>query len=120
MNNVLRLLATFLLCASVTLGQTAHETTILGDSLETNLPSGASLRLHLHDGDYRVVGSDSERISIHVEGKNVVQANSIKIHLKRSDDAADLTLSHVPKKELTITIEIPKTTTYMLGCAVGT
>jgi len=29
---------------------------------------------YLHDGNFRIVGSDSEKISIHVEGKNVEQA----------------------------------------------
>jgi hypothetical protein len=66
--------------------------------------------LHLHDGDFRVVGSDSEKISIHVAGKNMEQADHIKIHLKRSDNAVELKLSHVPKKELQVTIEIPKST----------
>jgi hypothetical protein len=64
--------------------------------------------LHLHDGDFRVVGSDSEKISIHVHGKNVEQAKNIKIQLRRSGSAVDLELSHVPKKELQVTIEIPK------------
>lgn len=64
----------------------------------------------LHDGDFRVVGSDSEKISIHVAGKNVEQAGHIKIHLKRSDDRVYLKLSHVPKNELQVTIEIPRST----------
>jgi hypothetical protein len=66
--------------------------------------------LHLHDGDVRVVGSDSEKISIHVEGKNAEQARNIKIQLKRQGSAVDLKLSHVPKKELQVTIEIPRST----------
>jgi hypothetical protein len=64
----------------------------------------------LHDGDFRVVGSDSDKLSIHVQGKNVEQAKNIKIQLQRSGTAVDLTLSHVPKKELQLTIEIPKST----------
>jgi hypothetical protein len=111
MSNLFRFLATLLLCASATQGQAAQETMNLGHNVfEAKLPSGVSLRLHLHDGDYRVVGSDAERISIHVEGKNVVPANGIKIQLRHSDDAVDLKLSHVPKKQLAITIEIPKAT----------
>ena len=111
MNNVFRFLALFLLFESVAFGQAAQETaTLQNQSFETNLASGATLRLHLHDGDFRVVGSDSDKISIHVEGKNVEQAKNIKIQLKRSDGAVDLKLSHVPKKELQVTIEIPKST----------
>jgi hypothetical protein len=111
MSNALRLLASCLLVVSAARGQTAQHTTDLEHhDFETNLASGATLRLHLHDGDFRVVGSDSEKISIHVEGKNAVEANQIRLQLRRSDHAVDLTLSHVPKKELEVTIEIPKTT----------
>jgi hypothetical protein len=109
MNNALRLMAVFLLFESVAFCQTTQETTNLQhQGFETNLPSGVNLRLHLHDGDFRVVGSDSEKISIHVEGKNVEQAKNIKIQLSRSGSAVDLKLSHVPKKELQVTIEIPR------------
>jgi hypothetical protein len=109
--NVFRLLAVFLLFASMAFCQTAQETTKLQhQGLETNLASRANLRLHLHDGHFRVVGSDSDKIAIHVEGKNVEQAKNIKIQLKRSGSAVDLKLSDVPKKELQVTIEIPKST----------
>ena len=111
MNKTLRLLAVFLLFESVAFCQTTQEATNLQhQGFETNLDSGANLRLHLHDGDFRVVGSDSEKISIHVEGKNVELAKSIKIHVNRSGSAVDLTLSHVPKKDLQVTIEIPRST----------
>jgi hypothetical protein len=111
MKNLFRLLAAYLLFASAAFCQTTRETANLEHrSFETNLTSGSSLRLHLHDGDFRVVGSDSEKISIHVEGKNVEQAENIKIQLERSQKAVDLTLSRVPKNELQVTIEIPRST----------
>jgi len=111
MSNPFRLLAVFLLFTSVALCQTTQETTTFQhQDFETNLASGANLRLHLHDGDFRVVGSDSQKISIHVEGKNLELAKNIKIQLKRSEGAVDLKLSHVPKNELQVTIQIPKST----------
>jgi hypothetical protein len=111
MNKTIRLLAVFLLFESVAFCQTAQEATNLQhQGFETNLDSGASLRLHLHDGDFRVVGSDSEKIAIHVEGKNVELAKKIKIHVNRAGSAVDLKLSRVPKKELQVTIEIPRST----------
>jgi hypothetical protein len=111
MNNPFRLLAVSVLFTSVGFCQTAQETTNLQHQrFETNLTSGASLRLHLHEGDFRVVGSDSEKISVRVAGKNAEQAKQIRIRLKRSDGDVDLKLSHVPKKELQVTIEIPRST----------
>jgi hypothetical protein len=109
MKNFFRFLSLCLLFAPVAFCQTAQETTIFQpQGYETNLTSGSRLRLHLHDGDFRVVGSDSEKISIHVEGKNAELAKNIKIRLKRTGSAVDLTLSHVPKNELQVTIEIPR------------
>jgi len=111
MNNAFRLLAVSLLLVPVAFCQSAQETTKLQQqSFESNLASGANLRLHLHDGNFRVVGSDAEKISIHVEGKNLEQAKNIKVQLTRSDGGVDLKLSHVPKNELLVTIEIPKST----------
>ena len=111
MNNPFRLLAVSVLFTSVGFCQSAQETTNLQHQrFETNLTSGASLRLHLHEGDFRVVGSDSEKISVRIAGKNAEQAKQIRIRLKRSDGDVDLKLSHVPKKELQVTIEIPRST----------
>ncbi len=111
MNNVFRLPAIWLLFASVAFCQAARETTNLQDQdFETDLASGSNLRLHLHDGDFRVVGSGSEKIFVHVEGKSVGQARNIRIQLKRSGRTVDLKLSHVPKNELQVTIQIPRST----------
>jgi len=111
MNNVFRFLAVYLLFASVALCQAEQKITNLqhGD-FEAVLASSANLRLHLHDGHFRVVGSDSEKISVHVEGKNMELARNIKIQLKRTDGAVELKLSHVPKNELQVTIAIPRST----------
>ena len=111
MNNPIRLLAVSVLFTSLGFCQNSQETTNLqNQKFETNLTSGASLRLHLHEGDFRVVGTDSEKISVRVEGKNLEQAKQIKIQMKRSDRGVDLKLWHVPKKELQVTIEIPRST----------
>jgi hypothetical protein len=111
MNKPFRLIVVALLFTSVGFCQSTQESTYLQhQNFETNLASGASLRLHLHDGDFHIVGSDSQKISVHVEGKNVELAKRIKIELKRSDGAVDLKLSHVPKNELQVTIEIPRST----------
>jgi len=111
MSSPFRFLAAFLLFASAAFCQAAPETANLQhQDFEVNLPSGANLRLHLRNGDFRVVGSDSQKISVHVEGKNLGWAKDIKIQLKRSDGAVDLKLSHVPKNELQVTIRVPKST----------
>ena len=111
MRRVLLFLALLLWCSPTEQAQSPQVVTHLQNhAYETDLAGGTALRLHFHDGDFRVVGSDSAKISIHAEGKNIDQADRIKIHLQRSDNALELTLSNVPKKELQVTIEIPKST----------
>ena len=111
MNIVFRLLIVCLLLTSAAICRTAQETTNLGDrGFEAGMASGATLRLHLHDGDFRIVGTDSEKISISVDGKSVEQAKNIKFQLKRSGSIVDLKLSHVLKEELRVTTEIPRST----------
>src|SRR5208283_629146 len=111
MNKAFQFLAVYLFLAPLAFCQAEQKLSDLQhQDFQANLASGANLRLHLHDGDIRVVGSDSEKISIHVEGKNIELAKNIEIQLKRSDSTVDLTLSHVPKNELQVTIAIPKST----------
>jgi len=83
----------------------------VNQDFETPFSRGNSLRLRLHDGDFRVIGTDSEKISIHVDAKNVDQVKRIGIRLKREDDGTlNLELSHVPKNELQVTITVPLST----------
>jgi hypothetical protein len=111
MKNLICVFAVSLLFASVALGRTPQDSTNLSpQGYQTNLTPDATLRLHLHEGDFRVIGGDSNTISIHAEGKNIDQANNIKIQIKRTGTDVDLTLSHVPKKELQVTIAIPRST----------
>ena len=111
MGNAWRIAAVCLLFASIGLCQAVEETSsVEHQDFETKIAHGANLRLHLHDGNFRVIGSDSDKISIHVEGKNADQAKNIKIRLKRENGSVDLKLTHVPKNELQVTIRIPLST----------
>ena len=111
MRDALRVVMASLLFASVGFCQARQDTSsLVHQDFEAELASGTNLRLHLHEGDFRVVGSDSDKISVHVEGKNVDQAKKIRIGVKRTNGTVDLTLSHVPKNELQVTIKVPVST----------
>lgn len=81
-----------------------------GGSLQNDLSPINNLRLHLRDGDYRIVAGDSDDITIRTDGKNREGAKKVKVLLKRSGDALDITLTHVPKNECKVTIEVPRET----------
>jgi hypothetical protein len=81
-----------------------------GHPYQSGLADITTVRLHLKDGDFRVVGVDSDDITIRTEGKNVEKAARMKVQLKRSGDVLDLTFSNVPKNEVQVTIAIPRET----------
>lgn len=81
-----------------------------GRGLQSDLGDINTVRLHLKDGDYRIIGVDSDDITIRTEGKNADQAKHMKVRLSRSGDSLDITLLNVPKSEVQVTIAIPKET----------
>jgi hypothetical protein len=81
-----------------------------GSALQSDMPPITTVRLHLRDGDYRIVASDSDDITIRSDGKNRDGASKVRVLLKRTGDSLDVTLKNVPKKECQITIVVPRET----------
>jgi len=95
------------------------ETATLDGPLQTDLSKIANLRLHLHDGDFRIVGSDASDITIHADGKNRALARNMQVRLKRTGDSLDITFSHVPKNEFQVTISVPRETNLFARMRAG-
>jgi Putative adhesin len=91
-------------------GTNVETATLNGQPFHTDLARIANLRLHLHDGDFRIVGSDSDEVTIHTDGKNRAQTKKMQVQLKRTGDSLDITFLHVPKNEVQVTIAVPKQT----------
>lgn len=90
---------------------TNEETLSLSEHpLQSELEEITNLRLHLKDGDFRIVGVDSGDITIRTDGKNVAEAKRMRVRLKRSGHSLDLTFFNVPKNEVQVTIAIPRET----------
>jgi hypothetical protein len=77
---------------------------------QSELSRIAQVRFHFEDGDFRIVGSDSDEISIRANGKNAALAKKMKVQIRRSGDALDVTFTRVPKNEVQVTIAIPRET----------
>jgi hypothetical protein len=99
----------------------ATETATLydGSSYQADLNRITNLRLHLHDGDFRVVGSDSTEITIRADGKNRGLARKMQVQLKRTGDSLDVIFLHVPKNEFQVTIAVPKETNLFARMRAG-
>ena len=111
----------FSCCAFADPGAAAREETLAldGQPFQTDLTRIAAVRLHLRDGDFRIVGGDSDQITIHTDGKNAPLAKKMKVQIRRSGDCLDLTLLNVPKNELQVTIAIPKETSLYARMRAG-
>lgn len=81
--------------------------------------SGGRLRMYLRSGDFHIEGSDSNRIMVHVEGRNAWRASDMRVRLERWSDAANLTVSGGPKDDLTVTIEVPRKTGLFVRMPAG-
>ena len=75
---------------------------------QADFAGGRFLRLHLHDGDFRIVGSDTGTIHITATGRKIGEARKIKFDFSRVGNTVNLKLSHVPKNELQVTIAVPR------------
>jgi hypothetical protein len=66
------------------------------------------LRLYVRSGEVRIVGTDAEKISVDLSGKNADKIADVKAQLTCKDNLAELHVSGGPKDELRITIHVPK------------
>lgn len=89
------------------------------NSVQSEAADITIVRLHLKDGDFRIVGVDSDEITIRTEGKNADQAKHMKVRLQRSGDSLDLTFLNVPKNDVQVTIAIPKDTNLFARMRAG-
>jgi len=102
------LFSTWGLSATVSAGSKAETFELNEHAFQSDLGDITSVRIHLKDGDFRIVGVDSDDITIRTDGQNVNKAGHMKVHLKRNGGILDLTFSDVPKNNCQVTIAIPK------------
>jgi hypothetical protein len=86
---------------------------------QVDFPSGSRLRVHLRSGEFRIVGRDDNKISVHFQGRNADRAQDLTVRFKRSDGDADLRVYGGPKNELQVTVEIPKSANLVVRMPAG-
>lgn len=73
-------------------------------------PSGNQLSLHLRSGDFRVVGSNENKISVRVDAKDLEKAREVRVTFDRSDHSGELHVSGGPRNDIQITVQVPQDT----------
>jgi len=72
--------------------------------------SGGKLQMHVRSGEVHVVGTAENKISVEVSGKKAREATDLQVRLKEKDGATELRVSGGPRKDIIITIRIPRNT----------
>jgi hypothetical protein len=107
-----RLVLTFALLALASPalpGNVKSEVVLAGKPhMEFDCPSNMPLRLNLRSGEILIVGTDDNKITVDLAGKNADKIQDVKGRLSVSNNVAELHLSGGPKNELQIIIHLPK------------
>jgi hypothetical protein len=93
--------------------------TLEGQDFQSDLSKISTLRLHVREGDFRIVGSDSNQITIHADGKNRALGKRMQVQLKRIGGSLDIVFSHVPKNQFQVTIAVPRETNLFARMRAG-
>lgn len=80
------------------------------DHFETEWSSGGRLELDVRSGDVRVSGTDTNKISIHYEGRKADEVEDVAIQFRKNGSRGVLTLSGGPRNDFQIRIEVPRQT----------
>jgi len=94
--------------------------TKIGEShFEAPLPAKVPLRLYVRSGDVDILGSEDNKISVDVSGKNADNIKDLKHVLKLLDGSAEFRLSGGPRNDFHITIRLPKNCDLYLRVPAG-
>jgi hypothetical protein len=116
----IRFLSLLLLSAPLASAQSKIEVADLQNHpFSVDFPSGSRLQIELRSGDFRIVGADDNKISVHIAGKNSGNARDLTVRFKHSSNDAELRVSGGPRNELQVTIEVPKFTGLFVRMPAG-
>jgi hypothetical protein len=77
------------------------------------------VQLDLRSGDVRISGSDSNKISIHYEGRHGDDVGNVVVRCKKMGSSARVDISGGPRNEFQIWIEIPRETELQVRMPFG-
>jgi hypothetical protein len=108
------------LCPALNFAQSKIELSDLQNHpFSADFPSGSQLRVQLRSGDIRIVGSDANKITVQLSGKNAGDARDLTVRFKPSSAGAELRISGGPRNDLQVTIHVPKNTGLFVRMPAG-
>jgi hypothetical protein len=109
MKRFLQTFALLLWLVPALFANTKSEVILAGKShMEFDCPSNVPLHLHVRSGEILIMGTDDNKITVDLAGKNVDKIQDVKGRLSVVKNVAELSLTGGPKNELQIIIHVPK------------
>jgi hypothetical protein len=109
MKRLVLLSALLALVAPVLPANSKSEVVLAGKShMEFTCPPSTPLRLHVRSGEILILGTDDDKVTVDLAGKNVDKIQDVKGRFSIAKNVADFHLSGGPKSELQIIIHVPK------------
>ena len=87
--------------------------------LVADFPSGGELALHLRSGEIHIVGTDANKVSVHVGGRRGEDSTDMRARFESSGNPGSLRVAGGPNNEVTITVEIPRRASLHLRVFAG-
>ena len=75
-----------------------------------DFPSGGKLRMRVRSGEVHVIGTDQNRISVEMSGKRAAGVADFEVRRRERNGATELRISGGPRKDVTVTIRVPRET----------
>ena len=92
---------------------------IVDHPFTTDFAPNSRLKMYLRSGDFHIDGTDTDKITVRVDGRNAWRANDMRVQFDRFSDSANLTVSGGPKNDLNVSIEIPRKTGLFVRMPAG-
>jgi hypothetical protein len=87
---------------------------------DVDFSSGQQIRLDFRSGEFRIVGSDANKISVRATGQNAEKARDMTVTFKHFGYHADLQISRGALKDgPAITVEVPKVSSLFVRMPFG-
>jgi hypothetical protein len=120
MRSVVAILACLSLLVPTGLPQAKLEATDLQHHrFAVDFPSGSRLQIELRSGDFRIVGSGDNKITVQLSGKSADNARDLTVRFKPSSTNAELHIFGGPRNDLQVTINVPKNTGLFVRMPAG-
>jgi len=120
MKAALLISAVTLLCPALNCAQSKIEVSDLqSHPFVADFPSAGHLRVQLRSGDFRIVGTDANKITVQLSGKKADNASDLTVSFKPSSTSAELRISGGPRNDLQVTVHVPKNTGLFVRMPAG-